>query len=252
MEHSDGYEQIGDYYDSFADNGDLPFYIAWAKKLGSPILDVAAGTCRISIALAKAGYEVVALEKSRSMMDAALRKISSLPNGVADRINLVEGDMTEFSLNRKFPLIIIPTSFGHALTTNAQLNTLRCIKNHLSDDGMFILELFPGAVQNEWAKFEEGPKMLDDGRRVIRKGELKSDFLKQIMTVKLEYLVTHNDGSEEKIDVNSDVAIIYNREADLLLRLVGFLVVHEYGSFDSNPYDSESARRILILKKNVE
>ena len=252
MEHSDGYERIGDYYDSFADNGDLPFYIDWAKKLGAPILDVAAGTCRVSIALAKAGYEVVALEKSQSMMNAALKKISSLPNDVAERINLVEGDMTEFSLDQKFQLIIIPTSFGHALTTNAQLNTLRCIKNHLSDNGIFILELFPGAVQNEWARFEEGPKTLSDGRIVIRKGELKSDFMKQIMNVKLEYHVTHTDGHEEVIDVNSDVAIIYNREADLLLRLAGFHVIDEYGSFKSLPYDLESARRILILQKSKE
>ena len=38
LKQSNGYERIGDYYDSFADNGDLPFYIEWAKKSDEKIL----------------------------------------------------------------------------------------------------------------------------------------------------------------------------------------------------------------------
>ena len=183
-------------------------------------------------------------------MNTASKKINSLPSEVAKRIELVEGDMTEFSLERRFPLIVIPTSFGHALTTDAQMNTLRCIRNHLTNDGIFILDLYPGAIQNEWARFEEGPKTLYDGRSVSRKGELKTDFIRQIMHVNLEYHVTHTDDTLEKINVTSNVAIIYNREADLLLRLSGLSAIHEFGSFESTPYDFESSRRILILKKS--
>ena len=66
-----GYEGIGQFYDLFADNSDIPFFLKYAKRIGSPILDLAAGTGRVSFALAEEGYEVVSLEQSPSMLDIA-------------------------------------------------------------------------------------------------------------------------------------------------------------------------------------
>ncbi|MFW9794655.1 MAG: class I SAM-dependent methyltransferase, partial [Candidatus Thorarchaeota archaeon] len=124
---SAGYEGIGEFYDVFADNSDLPFYIKYAERLGSPILDIAAGTGRVTFALAHKGFEVVALEQSPSMFSVAKKRLQDIPREVADRITIVEGSMTNFALDKKFRLIIIPTSFGHAMTTEDQLSTLRCI-----------------------------------------------------------------------------------------------------------------------------
>ena len=63
-----GYEGVGEFYDLFTDNTDIPFFLEFARKTGSPILDLAAGTGRVSFALAKEGFDVVALEQSQSML----------------------------------------------------------------------------------------------------------------------------------------------------------------------------------------
>ncbi len=244
-----GYEGVAEFYDVFADTSDLPFYVQYAKKKGSPILDLAAGTGRVTFELARNGFEVTALEKSPSMLAVARRKQKELSNETASRVTFVEGCMTDFALDEKFALVIIPSSFGHALTSEAQLSTLRCIKNHLLPDGLFILDLYPGALNLNPTRFEDSPVSLPDGRVVTRSGRTSPDPVAQIIRMALVYEVHTADGEHlEVIEVESGASIIYNREADLLVRMTGFEAVDELGSFEGEPYHSESHRRILVLR----
>lgn len=250
---SPGYEGVGEFYDLFADNADVPFYIKCAEQFGSPILDLAAGTGRVTFALAQKGHEIVALEQSPSMLSKAKSRLQNFPIQIANRITLIKGSMINFNLEKKFRLIIIPTSFAHALTSEDQLSALRCVRRHLQDDGRFILDLFPAGLQYERASFEDTPIELDDGRSVTRIGQIHSDLAKQLMRVDLQYLVRDsNNQLIDKLDIVSGVALIFNREADLLIRLSGFEVDEEFGDFEGNPYTSESGRRIFILRKKDE
>ncbi len=249
---SPGYEGVGEFYDLFTDNSDLPFYIKYAQRLGSPILDLAAGTGRVTFPLAQKGHEVVALEQSPSMLSIAKSRFQNYPKEVANRITFVESSMTEFSLNRKFNLIIIPTSFTHALTTEEQLSTLRSVYDHLCDDGLFIFDLFPGEMQYEHATFEDTPVQLEDGRTVSRKGEIHSDLSKRLMRMDLQYIVRNPEGKLlDQIEVVSGAALILNEEADLLIRMAGFNIEEELGDFEGNSYNPESGRRIFVLRKEI-
>jgi len=248
-----GYEGIGRFYNLFADDSDIPFFLKYAKKLGSPVLDIAAGTGRVSFALAGEGYEVVALDQSPSMLEVARNLLESMDQSVAKNVTIIDGDMTNFNLDKTFPLIIIPSSFGHALTKDTQLSTLQCIHDHLTDDGIFILDIYPGAIQHENAGFRENPVLLPDGTTVEREGEIMSDMLRHLMTLKIRYIVRDSDQNIiEEVKVESSAALLFNREVDLLVRLSGFEVEKEFGGFDESAYTPESFRRILILKKSNE
>lgn len=248
-----GYEGVGEYYDLFADNSDIPFFLDLAAEYGSPILDLAAGTGRISFPLAKAGYEVVALESSSSMLNSALNRLASSSQETRKRLTIVEGDMRHFDLSREFTLVIVPNSFGHALTTESQISTLECVRKHLAKGGVFVLDLFPGALQNEHVRFEDRPVTLPDGSSVSRVGEMHMDPIRQIMRLDLTYAVRNPDGEvKERFNVTSGAAVIFNREADLLVRAAGLEVIKEYGGFDKEPYQLGSSRRILVLKRSNE
>ncbi len=249
---SPGYEGVGEFYDLFADNSDVPFYIKYAERYGSPILDLAAGTGRVTFALAQEGHEVVALEQSQSMLSMAKKRLQTYPTEVVNRITLVLGNMTDFDLDQKFRLIIIPTSFAHAMTSEDQLSTLQCVKEHLHDEGRFILDLFPAGLQYERATFEDIPVKLEDGSSVSRKGRIHSDLSRHLMRIDLRYTVHDYDGHlVDQLDIVSGVSLIFNREADLLIRLSGFEIEEEFGDFEENPYTSESGRRIFILRKRM-
>ncbi len=245
-----GYENAARFYNLFADNVDLPFYIEYAKKQGSPILELAAGTGRVSLALAQEGFEVNALEASADMLQEFRRRLSIEKEEVTRRIRLIEGDMRNFSIEQRYPMIIIPTSFGHALTTDEQLSLLRCVHEHLSDEGLFILDLFPGGIQPRSASFSENPVPIGDGKTVARSGVISTDPISQIMTLALTFTIRDESGTIlEEISQKSGAAIIYNREMDLLLKMSDLEIVKEFGSFSQHPYTMESGRRILLTKK---
>jgi SAM-dependent methyltransferase len=245
-----GYEGVGEYYDLFADDSDIPFFLRMAKEFGSPVLDLASGSGRVAFPLAEAGFEVVALESSQSMLNAARRRLDAAPKSVRNRLSIVEGDMRSFDLGRKFALVIVPNSFGHALSTDSQISTLECVRRHLAEDGVFVLDLFPGALQHEHASFEDRPVSLPDGRTVSRKGEMHMDPVRQLLRVDLTYAVRDSAGAiAEMTVVTSGAAVIFNREADLLVRIAGLKAVSEYGNLEGGAYSPTSNRRILVLKK---
>lgn len=68
------------------------------------MLELAAGTGRISLPLARAGVMVTALDISRPLLDALLEKAGE----ERLRIDVVKADIRSFSPNRKFRLIILP------------------------------------------------------------------------------------------------------------------------------------------------
>jgi SAM-dependent methyltransferase len=80
---------------------DVGFYRELAKqRLGSSgrILELGAGSGRVTIALARAGYEVVAVDASRPMLAKLRARVSALPSAVARRITVVEGDLRDFTV----------------------------------------------------------------------------------------------------------------------------------------------------------
>ncbi|MDF1537880.1 MAG: class I SAM-dependent methyltransferase [Candidatus Thorarchaeota archaeon] len=246
-----GYEKAAKYYNLFASNEDIPFYLSFANEFGSPVLDLAAGTGRVSFELARKGFDVFAVENSSAMLAVFREELAKQESSITNRISLHDADMRNFSLGRKFPLIIIPTSFGHALATEEQLALLRCVHDHLADSGIFILDLFPGGRQPEYASFEEPPVDIDGGRTVSRSGIMKSDPLKQILSINLTFTIRdgHTGTVLEEINQKSGAAVVFKREADLLLMLSNLECVEEFGDFSKTPYSSDSGRRILVIRK---
>ena len=244
-----GYDGVGEFYDLFTDDSDIPFYIQQAEKMGSPILDVAAGTGRVSLALAREGFEVVALDRSSSMLAAFRRKLEQAPLPVSRRISLIQANMMQFKLRQRFSLIIIPNSFSHAMTTEAQLACLRCVRQHLSRNGLFILDLYNREAQYAHAEFEGLPVSIGNNRTVERHGKISSDSDRRILRLDLQYIVRSADGSMvETVKVTSGASLISDVEADLLIRKSGFEVISEAGGFDNSTYDVDSSRRILLLR----
>jgi SAM-dependent methyltransferase len=207
----------------------------------------------VSFALAAAGYRVTALEKSPSMLAEFRRRWAAAAPEVASRVEIVEGDMTRFSLGKRYSLVLIPASFGHAMTTEKQISLLESVRRHLKADGLFVLDLYPAAVIPERSSFTEPGVMTPDGRTVSRSGVIRCDMTDQIMKAEIVYSVSGDSevGTPvtQEIRVESYAAMIFNREADLLIRTARLRVEEEFGGFDGRPYDSDCSRRILFLRK---
>jgi ubiquinone/menaquinone biosynthesis C-methylase UbiE len=83
------------------DNSDtgIAFYTALAQETGSPVLEIACGTGRVSIPTARLGFTVTGLDIVPGMLEQARRKSAGLPT------RWVEGDGRTFDLGEQFRLI---------------------------------------------------------------------------------------------------------------------------------------------------
>jgi SAM-dependent methyltransferase len=109
---------------------DLPLWRALAGEAGGPVLDVGAGTGRVSLDLAARGVPVVALDTDASLLRALERRARSLP------VETVVADAREFSLGRRFALVVVPMQTLQLLGGPAgRAAFLRCAREHLEPGG---------------------------------------------------------------------------------------------------------------------
>jgi SAM-dependent methyltransferase len=82
---------------------DLPLWRELATSHGSPVLDVGAGTGRVSLDLARAGHEVVAVDRDPDLLEALRERAGDLP------ITTHAADARELDLGAaRFPLVLVP------------------------------------------------------------------------------------------------------------------------------------------------
>lgn len=81
---------------------DLALWCALAARTGGPVLDVGAGTGRVTLELAAQGVEVFALDAAESLLAALRCRAQDLP------VETVVADARAFRLDRRFSLIVVP------------------------------------------------------------------------------------------------------------------------------------------------
>jgi SAM-dependent methyltransferase len=115
---------------------DLPLWRELADREGSPILDVGAGTGRVSLDLARRGHEVVALDVSAELLDALGERATGLP------VTTVASDARDFAVDRRFPLVVVPMQTLQLLGgADGRARFLARARDHLATGGLIAVAL---------------------------------------------------------------------------------------------------------------
>jgi SAM-dependent methyltransferase len=115
---------------------DLPLWRELADREGSPILDVGAGTGRVTLDLARRGHEVVALDLGGELLEALRERATGLA------VTTVVADARELALDRRFPLIIVPMQTLQLLDgPDGRARFLTRARDHLTPGGLIAVAL---------------------------------------------------------------------------------------------------------------
>jgi SAM-dependent methyltransferase len=258
----DDYMEVAELYDHvvpYAQREDVGFFVEAAVESGGPVLEVGCGTGRVLIPTARRGIRMTGLDLSPNMLGICRKKLEGEAAEVLGRVELVQADMRDFTLDRTFKLATLPfRPFQHLVTVEDQLACLECIRRHLDPGGKVILDIFNPRLESLTADnigqelAAEPEFQMPDGRRVIRKHKIASrDTPNQINYVELIYYVTHPDGREERLVQAFPMRYLFRFEAEHLLVRAGFEVEQLYGDYDKSPYASKSPGELIFVAHKV-
>lgn len=227
---------------------DIPFYLELAKSVRGPVLEVACGTGRITLPLARAGIQMTGLDVSPGMLAQARTKTAA-ENLTVD---WVEADCRNFDLKKKFKLIYIPfNSMHHMLDTESIEAFLNCVKNHLDQDGKFAFDVFNPALKilsrpadQRFPVFKH-PHPDNPEEEVIVEETNVYDSKTQINHIKWHFSI----GDRKDVQVNElNMRVFFPQELDIILKYNGFEILEKFGSFDKNEFTSKDMKQICICQ----
>jgi SAM-dependent methyltransferase len=198
------YELFGwdyEYINPLTDK-EVAWYLKFAKETEYPILELACGTARLLVSIAKAGFEIDGIDLCKNMLTIARKRISQLSPEIQARIRIHNIDMSNFQLGRKFGLIFIADNSFRELTTKKQhLSCLKSIYNHLRPNGKFLmtehrfnsLKFVNGKREIPWSKPFRNTVT---GDMVQRRIEIKLTENGKWISGVMFYKTIHADGNE--------------------------------------------------------
>jgi ubiquinone/menaquinone biosynthesis C-methylase UbiE len=247
------YDLIAPFYDiEHAEfDEDLDMYRNFAELCGGKILELACGSGRLLLPLAREGYTLTGVDTSAAMLEIARHALEK--EGLTARCQLVQQDMCLLQLQEKYRLAMIALgSFGHVITRSRQQQALAAIRQHLSVGATFILD-----ISNEDARYMEAlsGQMLHQGTWQQEDGSYVTHFLSPASSTSRHLLElthfyeVHRQGGNVQRSVSQTSLYLFERnETELLLEQAGFRIKDVYGSYEFGPYQHDSARMIFIAE----
>ena len=202
---------------------------------GAKILDMACGSGRHALILARKDFELTAVDLSENLISIAEK--SAQDENL--KINFVESDIRKFETNDKFNLVInLFTSFGYFETDEENFAVLQKAYDLLVYDGFFVLDFFNSQfLQQNLIEFSE--ENLDNAE-IHQYRKIKNNRVtKKIVITKDGNLSTYEES----------VRMFKKEELVDAIQNIGFDIYKTFGDFLGNEFDNLSSPRLIMICK---
>lgn len=228
---------------------DLKFYKRWLpQQKNARILELCCGTGRLTLPIARDGYDITGIDITSSMLKQARQKATA--EGLD--IPFIKADMRYFNLQETYDLIFIPFNSIHHLYKNDDIfKMFKTVKKHLKEDGFFIIDCFNPNIeliaQGKIEPYEIAKYTTKDGRNILIKERMHYENNTQINRIKWHYYI---NGEFDSIQ-NLDMRLFFPQELDAYLQWHGYTIKHKFGSFKEERFNENSEKQILVCQKVI-
>ncbi len=155
-EYSVVFSTIAPYYDtlmSFINYTSWVSYIAHILELNeikdTTLLDLACGTGVCLKLWWERGYTLIGLDKSLEMLAICRKRLAPLDDG---RIHLINGDMRDFTLAHRVPIVTcLYDSLNYLLTEEDLFSCFQHVYDSLPEHGIFVFDMNTiHCLRDEW------------------------------------------------------------------------------------------------------
>lgn len=219
------YDAIARLYDPWSRSvvEDISFYVDEALQAAArPVVELGVGTGRIAIPTAMAGVHVIGVDASAGMLEVCARRGAEA--GVADRLDLRQGDLRRPPVDERVLLVTCPfRAFLHLGSDDDRLKALGAARELLVPGGRLIFDVFRPSQDD----IDE-----TDGRWIEREPGIdeRADWDLEAQTLTLSV-------RDHACETTMRLWWLEPERWLALLGQAGFEVEAVYGWFDRQPYD---------------
>lgn len=246
------YNDYAGFYDWIYEerHEDIEFYSRFVSKGYTHLLELACGTGRITIPLAEKGAFITGLDFSQEMLNIAKKKLESKPDAVRDRVDFIQGNAIDFSIDKVYDMIFIPqASMFHIHENSQRRNCVSCMKSHLRPSGIAVFDF----VNSSFMENQETCKSYivneginsDTGKLTKELNEkLIIDKDNHFIVVKHTYVET-DDSGEKRYEFIQRYTWVTLDEISSMLTEFGFSEIEVVGGYRNEPFNIDSYRMIV-------
>ncbi len=205
---------------------------------GKAVLDLCCGPGRWAIALARRGYQVTGVDRTKFYLDKARTKARS----ARVRVEWIQADMRDFLRPQAYDLVLsMWTSLGYFDDKREDLRVLENVFRNLRPGGVCLLDLMGKEILARTGQ-PTTSEILSDGTRWVMRHEIFDDWTR----VRNEWMFIRNG----RVRTHRFHHTIHSgQELRQLLEQVGFVDVQLYGGLDGTDYGLDAKRLIAVARK---
>jgi len=250
-----GWDEYAPFYDwenaQTLGRRDVPFWRRVASGARGPVLELGCGTGRVSLPLARAGVDLVGIDRSGPMLDRArtqLRK-SSAP-GILKSLRLVRGDIRALPFaTGAFSMVLAPYGILQSLIRPRDLAaTLTSVARVATRGATFGIDLVPDVPK--WREYENRVQLRGRARgaQLTLIESVRQDPKRHLTTFEQTYVERRGSATREhRFDLTFRTLTV--RQMTGQLERAGFRVDAVLGDYRGRPWDERADVWIIMAKK---
>lgn len=227
MDEYAGFAEVYDVWSAHMTD-DVPFYVGLAQAADGPIVELAVGSGRVAVPVARAiGRPVIGLDSSTAMLAKAQQEAEA----ARVELDLREGDLRELSLDEPAGLIYCPfRSLLHLPTWTDRRRVFERVAESLRPGGRFAWNAF--VFHYAIAARHDGQHQEEPVPHLVRHGVAENRI-------------------DLKLDSGSSISIWWATKNEWLglIDVAGLEVEALYGWFDKRPFDDDAPEYVWVARK---
>ncbi|OWZ83584.1 class I SAM-dependent methyltransferase [Natranaerobius trueperi] len=245
------YQKLAQHYDSLFPVSDKK--ISWIQKAlelrkSDKVLDLGCGTGSYVVSFAERGHEAYGIDSDYGMIDKAIKTIEKRN---LNKAHVAVGDILEqYPFESTYNgIMCIGNTLPHLQSVDEVANSLELAKNHLSDDGVLIIQTvnydLNGIENKTFPTLTAKEGRVRFNRHYSPKSEIKVNF-----HTELEIDQANCDNNDTEV-YHSTIELLCLRKHNLekILLDLDFRNIDFYCGFTDKLWDYDGSGTVAIAKK---
>ena len=262
-----GWDEYAAFYDwenaQTLGRRDVPFWRRVASAARGPVLELGCGTGRVSLPIARAGVDLVGIDRSAPMLERAVRRMRRGPQsarrGPQSAINpqspvrnpqFVRGDIRALPFRASsFAAVIAPYGILQSLIRPRDLaSTLESVARVVERGGTFGIDLVPDVTR--WKEYKNRVQLRGraGGAELTLVESVAHDRRRRLTTFEQVYLERRGGRTRtHRFDLTFRTLTVHAMTRQL--ERVGFEVRAVLGDYAGRPWDERADVWIILARK---